>query len=242
MKTERGELVILEDPLKVAHAAAEQFVRAARAVLADRRRFSVALAGGSTPRATYEILAQQMAARVDWGAVEVFFGDERCVPPDDKDSNYRMAREALLDHVPLGADRVHRMLGERPPEEAAASYAEVLTRVLGAEARLDLIMLGMGPDGHTASLFPGTAALEERAKKVVANHVAKLDTWRLTLSAPEINLGHEVLIVTCGDEKADALAQVFHAPQGTVPIQLVRPLSGQVTWLVDKKAAAKLRL
>jgi len=242
MNTERGELIIFDDPLKVAHACAQHVVRAAQAVLADRGRFAVALAGGSTPRASYEILAQQFARRIDWPQVEVFFGDERCVPPEHRDANYRMARETLLDHVPLGADRVHRMLGERAPEEAAALYESVLTRVLGNEARLDLVLLGMGPDGHTASLFPGSAALDERVKKVTANFVPKLDAWRLTMTAPQLNAAAEILIVTTGDEKADALAQAFHSPEGTVPIQLVRPTSGRLTWIVDNKAAAKLRL
>jgi 6-phosphogluconolactonase len=131
------------------------------------------------------------------------------------------------------------MLGERPPEEAAASYAEALARAGG---RIDLLLLGMGPDGHTASLFPGTAALDEKERSVVANWVPKLDAWRLTLTFPAINSATEILIVTAGAEKADALATVFQAPEGTLPIQRVRPSSKRLTWLVDKEAASKLRL
>jgi 6-phosphogluconolactonase len=239
VNTERGELVVLDDPVKVARACAEKVANAAAAVLGDRRRFALVLSGGSTPRATYEILAQQYGSRVDWRAVEIFFGDERCVPPDHRDSNYRMARESLLDHVPLGADRVHRMLGERPPQEAADAYAEVLARSGG---RLDLVLLGMGPDGHTASLFPGTAALDETARTVAANFVPKLDAWRLTMTLPALNAAAEIVIMTAGAEKADALAAVFHAPEGTLPIQRLRPSSKRVTWLVDKEAASKLRL
>jgi 6-phosphogluconolactonase len=242
MTNERTHVRVLADPIEVAHAAAESFVSAAQAVLADRPRFSVALSGGSTPRATYETLATQFATRVRWPSVEVFFGDERCVPPGHHDSNYGMARTALLDHVPLGADRVHRMLGERQPEEAARAYEETLVRVLGPEPRLDLVLLGVGPDGHTASLFPGTPVLEERTRKVAAVFVQKFDSWRVTLTVPTLNAAAHVIILAVGDEKAEPLARAFHGAPGEVPIQLIRPTSGQLTWILDRKAASKLRL
>jgi 6-phosphogluconolactonase len=242
MNTARGEVLIFDDPIEVARAAAERFARSAQAVLADRQSFSVALAGGSTPRAMYEILAQKFGTRVDWSRVDVFFGDERCVAADHPDSNYRMAREALLDHVPLGADRVHRMLGELDPEEAARKYEATLARVLGPSPHIGLVLLGMGGDGHTASLFPGTPALDERTRLVVANRVDKLNAWRLTLTYAALNAGREVIITTTGSEKADALATVFNGPDLAVPIQAIRPESGRLTWLVDRKAAAKLAL
>lgn len=245
MNTKRGKLEVLDNPLTVARAAAEQFAAAASRVLGDHERFTVALAGGSTPRAMYEILATSFRDRIEWSRIDIFFGDERCVPPDHKDSNYRMAREALLDHVPLGADRVHRMAGERDPAEAARAYEQIVRRVLGTShepPRLDLVLLGMGPDGHTASLFPGTKALEEKHRLVVENFVPKLDAWRITMTAPLLSAAAEVIVITAGEEKAEALALALEAPEGTVPIQLVRPVSGQMTWIVDRAAASKLRL
>ena len=219
-------------------------VVAAQRTLADHQRFSVALAGGSTPKATYQLLATTYRDRVEWPRVDIFFGDERCVPPEHKDSNYRMAREALLDHVPLGPDRVHRIAGEKPPAEAALAYQQILTRVLGSSGapRLDLVLLGMGPDGHTASLFPGTTALNEKHDLVTATYVEKLDTWRVTLSAPMLCAAAEVVVMAGGAEKADNLKVALQGADGTVPIQLVKPTSGQMTWLVDRAAAAKLTL
>jgi 6-phosphogluconolactonase len=223
---------ILDGPAEVAHAAAERFVAAAEASLRARGRFAVALAGGSTPRATYALLARPpLSGRVDWARVEIFFGDERCVPPDHDDSNYRMANEALLRHVPLDPARVHRIAGERAPDEAAAAYAAVLQP-------LDLVLLGMGPDGHTASLFPGTTALDERERPVVAVWVDKLHAWRVTLTAPVLSAAAHVVVCAVGAEKADALKLALESPPGAVPIQLVQPR--ELTWLIDRAAAAKL--
>ena len=241
MNRSRGELEVFEDPSAVARAGAERFAAAAERAIAASGRFAVALAGGSTPRATYQILAQAFRDLIAWEKVEIFFGDERCVPPEHPDSNYRMAREALLDRVPLAADHVHRIPGELPPEEAARDYQATLERVLGPAPRFDLVLLGMGKDGHTASLFPGTTALAEREKKVAAVHVTQLDTWRVTLTAPVLCAAAEVVVMTVGDEKADALALALDGPDGAVPIQLVRPTSGKMAWLVDRAAAARLR-
>jgi 6-phosphogluconolactonase len=153
----------------------------------------VALAGGSTPRAAYALLAtEEFAARVDWSRVHVLWGDERCVPPDDPDSNYRMAREALLDKIPIPTENVHRIRGELPPDEAAAAYQAELEAVLGAGGRFDLVLLGMGVDGHTASLFPGTAALHEGERWVVAAFVDKLSAWRVTLTPVVLNAAAQV--------------------------------------------------
>jgi 6-phosphogluconolactonase len=229
------EIKILENASEVAQALAERF--AAAAEKRRGKRFNVALAGGSTPKATYALLAKPpYRDRVDWRQLHVYFGDERCVPPDHADSNYRMAQEALLSKVPLTAEQVHRIAGERAPVEAADDYAVEL-RPLGVPPKFDLILLGMGPDGHTASLFPDTAALDSEAP-VTAVYVAKLDAWRVTLTAPVLSNGEEVVVAAAGAEKAEALKQALEGASGSVPIQLVQPRT--LTFLVDRAAAAKL--
>ncbi|HEX5974424.1 MAG TPA: 6-phosphogluconolactonase, partial [Rubrobacteraceae bacterium] len=167
---------VYDSPEELAQAAAREFAARAAEAIGERGRFAVVLAGGSTPRATYEILARDYADKIDWKDVHVFFGDERSVPPDHTDSNYKMARESLLDHVPIGS--VHRMQGELPPDEAAEAYERELRDFFGPDdiPRFDLILLGTGPDGHTASLFPETSALEVHDRLVVANPVLKLET------------------------------------------------------------------
>jgi 6-phosphogluconolactonase len=229
-------LEVLETPSEVARACAERVC----AAFARKRnpRFRIALAGGSTPRATYALLAQApFRDRIDWEAVEIYFGDERCVPPDHPDSNYRMAQETLLSKVPIAAEQVHRIAGERSPMEAADEYTAEL-RTAGVPPRMDLTLLGMGPDGHTASLFPGTAALKEQKAPVVAVYVPRLDVWRVTLTAPVLSGSGEVIVTAVGAEKADALALALEGPEGSVPIQLVQPHT--LTFLVDRAAAAKL--
>jgi 6-phosphogluconolactonase len=237
-RTERGEVWVYDNAEEVARAAADAFVACVAGVLADGAVARVALAGGSTPKAMYRLLASPAyRERVEWRRVEIYFGDERCVPPDHPDSNYRMAREALLDHVPLGADRVHRVAGERPPEEAAAQYQQQLVRL--GDKPLDLVLLGMGPDGHTASLFPGTPVLAETRALAAAVYVDKFESWRVTLTAPVLSAAAHVMITTVGAEKADAFAKAMLAPAGTVPIQLVRATDER--WLVDRTAAQKWR-
>jgi 6-phosphogluconolactonase len=234
------ELEILDDAEAVAHAAAEHFAMAVEQTLWDADLCRVALAGGSTPRATYQRLAASpYRERIEWERLEVFFGDERCVSPDHPDSNYRMARESLLERVPIHPSLVHRIAGERPPVEAAAAYAEELAR-LGRPPRLDLVLLGMGPDGHTASLFPGTAALAENQALVVPNYVDKLAAWRVTMTVPALNAARLVLMTAVGAEKAEALRQTLEDPPGTVPMQLVHPFDGELLFIVDRAAASKL--
>jgi 6-phosphogluconolactonase len=199
------------------------------------------LAGGSTPKATYGILARDYAERIDWSRVHVFFGDERNVPPDHEDANYRMAREALLDHVPIGG--VHRMRGELPPDEAAAAYEVELREFFGAEKlpRFDLILLGIGGDGHTASLFPETPALEVHDRWVVANPVPKLDTTRITLTVPVINAARSVVFLAAGKDKAEALKEILEgdADPREYPAKLVQPPGGP-EWMLDRAAAGSL--
>jgi 6-phosphogluconolactonase len=228
-----------ETPEALAEAAAHAFVDRAAEAIAERGRFAVALAGGSTPKATYEVLARDHAEDVDWPNVHVFFGDERTVPPDHENSNYRMAREALLDRVPVGS--VHRMRGELPPDEAAASYERDLGQFFGGEAVLDLVMLGIGEDGHTASLFPGTEALRVTDRLAVANPVPKLDTTRLTLTVPVLNAAREARFLVAGGGKAEALAEILEgdADPREYPAKLVRPPGGPV-WMVDRAAATAL--
>jgi 6-phosphogluconolactonase len=222
----------------VARAAAEMFATVVKGVLADHAVARVALAGGSTPKATYKLLATPTYRdRIDWSRIECFFGDERCVPPDHAESNYKMAREALLDHVPLAAHHVHRIQGERPPAEAAALYEQLLAKLAepNEPPRLDLVMLGMGPDGHTASLFPGTPVLKETRALAAAVHVQKLDSWRVTLTAPVLSAAAHVLVTAVGPEKGEALLTALTRPEGSVPIQLVKATDER--WLVDEAAA-----
>jgi 6-phosphogluconolactonase len=230
-----------EGPQELAEAAARAFVGGAAKAISEHGRFAVALAGGSTPKATYEVLARDHAGDVDWPNVHVFFGDERTVPPDHENSNYRMAWEALLDHVPVGS--VHRMRGELPPDEAAASYEENLKGFFAeVPPVLDFVMLGIGDDGHTASLFPETPALGVTDRLVIANPVPKLDTTRLTLTVPVLNAAREVCFLVAGAGKAEALAEIMEgeADPRQYPAKLVRPPGGP-TWMVDRAAAGALR-
>ncbi|HEV2743785.1 MAG TPA: 6-phosphogluconolactonase [Rubrobacter sp.] len=227
---------IYENPQQLAEAAARAFVEGAASAIAERGRFAVALAGGSTPEATHEVLARDHAGDVDWPNVHAFFGDERAVPPDHEDSNYRMAREALLDRVPVGS--VHRMRGELPPDEAAASYEKDLEQFFGeVPPVLDLVMLGIGEDGHTASLFPETPALGITDRLAVANPVAKLDTTRLTLTVPVLNAAREVRFLVAGAGKAEALAEILDggADPRQYPAKLIRPPGGPI-WMIDRAA------
>jgi 6-phosphogluconolactonase len=232
---------VYENPEGLAEAAAGEFAARAAEAIEERGRFTVALAGGSTPKATYDILARDYAGRIDWSKVHVFFGDERAVPPDDDDSNYKMAREALLDHVPVGS--VHRMQGELPPDEAAEAYEEELRGFFGPEElpRFDLILLGIGGDAHTASLFPETSALEVHDRLVVANPVLKLETTRITLTVPVINAAHAVYFLVAGEGKADALVHILggDADPRAYPASLIQPQEGP-TWMLDQPAASGL--
>src|SRR3954465_9053142 len=203
------EIKVVPDAAEIAYEAAERIVAGAERAAAEGRTYSVALSGGSTPKTLFELLATDAyKSRIDWPRVEVFFGDERTVPPDHKDSNYRMAREALLSKVPIPGDNVYRMAGEIDPNEAAKQYGEMLKEKFGGGG-LDMALLGMGDDGHTASLFPGTAALNETKHRCVANHVPKLNTWRITMTYPFLNKSNQVLILVAGANKAQRLMEVL---------------------------------
>jgi len=242
---------VFPDAEAVSRAAAEEFVRRASDAIAARGRFTVALSGGSTPKRLYELLAEPaLRSQADWGRVELFWGDERCVPPDDAASNYHMAREAMLSRLPIPPGRVHRMEAERPDRDAAArDYQTVIARTFGHDAdgpppAFDFILLGMGPDGHTASLFPETAALDETARWVVVNQAPKPPADRLTLTYPVLNAAYEVLFLVAGADKAGVLAEVLEGPPDPkrLPSQGVRPDNGRLVWFVDRPAAARLNL
>jgi 6-phosphogluconolactonase len=238
-------VTILPDAGALAIAAADHVVTVLSDVLAQRDFAHIALAGGSTPRAVNALLvALPRRSKIDWSRVVFWFGDERCVAPDDKDSNYRMNRETLLDPLHVTRGQVHRMRGEDDPTAAAADYDIVMRRELGEQPRLDLVLLGMGPEGHTASLFPGTVAGIDKDKHCIAHYVPQLDKWRMTLTPRAINAARNVAITAGGAEKADALRAVLEGPRqpDVYPAQIVAPRDGELDWFLDEAAALRLQL
>lgn len=243
---------ILDDLQQVAAAAADEFIARAKRAITHHGRFTVALSGGSTPKTTHTILAERSAENprlVDWSRVQILFGDERHVPPDHPDSNYRMAKETLLSKIPIPSTNIHRIRCENPEAaKAAEEYDRELIKVFQLKGenqlpRFDLIFLGMGPDGHTASLFPGTTAVHELKKRVVANWVPKFNTWRVTFTRPVINQAECVLLMVCGQDKAEALSEVMGQGNPDVyPVKYVQPTHGELVWLVDKAAAGSQQL
>ncbi len=244
---------VLADRAAVQHAAAEEFTVRSEAAVRAHGAALVALSGGSTPRALHALLAdpaEPFRGRVPWAKLHVFWGDERPVPPDHPDSNYGMAHDTLLRHVPIPPRQIHRVAAEHPdPAEAAERYAGELRRVFGVHERLeagrprfDLIILGMGVDGHTASLFPGTDAVHEITRLVTAPWVPKLGTHRITLTPPVLNTADRVMVLVTGSDKAEALAAVLEGPRRPeiYPSQVLAPRTGTLVWLVDRAAAARL--
>jgi 6-phosphogluconolactonase len=241
-----AEIVVVKDPPALAEAAARAIVDEAREAVATRGRFTIALAGGATPRETYERLAlPPLRDEMSWDRTWVFFGDERAVGPDHPESNYRMAREALLSRVPIAADRIVRMRGEADDRDAAAAdYARTLAEVFqtrrGELPRFDLVLLGLGVDGHTASLFPGSPVLKEVFRPVAAVHAAAAALpERLTLTFPVLNAASRVLFLVTGAEKAKVVKTVL-GDEALLPAGMVRPANGRLTWLLDRAAAALL--
>jgi 6-phosphogluconolactonase len=245
--SELVELRRLTTPQDLFQAAAEEVLRAATHAVAERGRFTIALSGGSTPRNMYTLIAANAATTLPWDRMFFFFGDERHVPPDDPDSNYRMANESLLAKVPVPPANVFRIPAENPDADAAAEiYEQTLRKFFGLAPgefpRFDLILLGIGPDGHTASLFPETAALQEKTRLVVANWVEKLGTSRITLTLPVLNHARCVAFLVSGIDKAAALHEILEgkAPAEKYPSKLVQPSEGKLIWFVDRAAASEL--
>jgi 6-phosphogluconolactonase len=209
--------------------------------LQTKDEFSIVLSGGSTPKALYELLASdRFRDKIEWSKTLVFFGDERCVSPDDAESNFRMANESLLSRVAIPAENVFRLRGEVEPEKAAAEYESVIKKNLGDNPRFDLILLGLGDDGHTASLFPGTGALGETEKLAAANFVEKLNASRLTLTFRAVNAAKNILFLVAGAKKAGAVEQILSAGKVDLPAAAVKPVNGKCRWFLDEPAAARL--
>ena len=236
------EFKIVPGNAALIRTAVQEFKNAAESAFAEHGRFAVALSGGNTPRSVYSMLAQEYKTALPWAKIHIFFGDERAVPPDHPDSNYRMANETLLSHVPIPAENIHRIHAELDPESAAEDYEEQLRAYFnlknGALPRFDLIMLGLGEDGHTASLFPGSSALKEMSRQVASTWVEEKKTFRITLTYPVLNHAAEIEFLISGGGKAQILRDVLH-PQGaaTYPAQGIKPENGRLLWLLDQDAA-----
>lgn len=245
----RPRIERFQGPEQLSRAAAEQFVRLARENIALGGKFTVALSGGSTPHRLYQLLAEPFYQReVDWNRVECFWGDERTVPPDHPDSNFNLVYHTLLEKLPCPEKRIHRFKVEiKDRQKAARDYQEEIARLFGVPEygeppALDLILLGLGVDGHTASLFPYTEAVRETRRWVTCHYVPALKTDRFTLTAPILNRGKTVLFLVSGQDKANALQTVLNGPTDPeqFPAQLIHPIEGQLIWMVDEAAASQL--
>jgi 6-phosphogluconolactonase len=239
---------VFPSPADMTRAAANLFAARTAEAVSAQGRFTAVLSGGKTPIAIYTLLAKApYVSQIPWARVHLFWGDERCVPPDHGDSNYRLVRERLIDHVPIPAANVHRMPGEMDPVEAAARYEEQLRKFFaphgGGFPVFDLILLGLGEDGHTASLFPGTRALRESARWVLGHYVDAQKGWRITLTPPVINAAHTLVFIVSGAGKAAVLKEILEGPirPDTLPAQIVRPADGTLLWMLDREAAALLK-
>jgi 6-phosphogluconolactonase len=232
------KLHIFDSDSALAEGAASFIAERAAAAIQQRGRFDIALSGGSSPQATYSRLAQMP---VDWQHVHVFWGDERCVSPEHPDSDYGMTKRVLLDRISIPEANIHRMRGEIDPAEAAADYsAEIVTHSGSGLTSFDLILLGLGDDGHTASLFPETDAVKAGHKIVSENYVPKLDSWRITFTYPLINAAREVAFLVNGSHKAAIVKEVIEGEARGIPAKAVQPRSGELHWLLDASAAALL--
>lgn len=241
--TRPNYLLVVPDLAALYRRAAEEFRKCAAAAVHEFGRFSVALSGGNTPRGLYELLARENSTSLPWDRIHIFFGDERHVPPDGPDSNYRMVRETLLAKVPIPESNVYRVRAELAAQAAADDYEKQVREFFrlqpGEWPRFDLILLGMGDDGHTASLFPGTPAVQETTRLVVANRVEKLNSERITLTLPVLNHAANVIFLVSGAGKAQIMKEVF-APENShrFPAGSVHPDRGRLLWIADHEAAS----
>lgn len=236
---------ICADFKQLARAAAEHFVVRSIEAVAQRGSFTVALSGGSTPKILFELLAdpkKPFRDQIPWSRIHFFWSDERHVPPDHPESNYRMANEALLSRVPITQSNVHRVPSDNPDAaDAAAEYERTVVETTGQSLpQLDLILLGLGSDGHTASIFPGSDVLHETERLVAAPWVEKLQTYRITMTLPLLNNGASVVFLVSGSEKAKIVKEIFEGPE-TFPAQAVKPAYGQLLWLLDNNAASGIK-
>jgi 6-phosphogluconolactonase len=245
----KPELIICRNAEELDRKAAARFVRLVQPAARDSDRLTVALSGGSTPKALYSLLVTaEYRGQVQWSHVHLFWGDERCVPPDHPESNCRMVQESFLSKINIPESNVHRMAGEKEPKTAAAEYEAELRKFFrlsgGVLPRFDLILLGLGEDGHTASLFPGTAVLDDRERLVASVFVEKLGAHRLTLTLPVLNNGADIIFLVAGQSKSAILKEVRGANpvSSTLPAAKIQPVHGQLTWLVTQDAAAGLEL
>jgi 6-phosphogluconolactonase len=241
------DIRVLTTPQELFAAAAEEIVRAANQAVSERGKFSIALSGGSTPKSLYTLLATNARTTLPWDRMFFFLSDERHVPPTDPDSNYRMAYEAMLSKVPVPPGNMFRIPAENPDAASAAKEYESTLRTFfktapGQFPNFDVILLGMGPDGHTASLFPGTAGVQEKSRLVIANWVEKLKTHRLTFTLPVLNAARCVAFLVSGTDKAAVLRSVLEekAPGDQYPASLVQPTDGKLIWFLDRAAASGL--
>lgn len=242
------EIRTFTTPQEISAAAAEEVVHAANEAVKRDGRFTLALSGGSTPKNLYNLLATNARTALPWDRMFFFWGDERHVPPTDPESNYRMADETMLAKIPVAAGNVFRIKTENPDAAAVAeAYEQTLRKFFqlqpGQVPTFDLILLGMGPDGHTASLFPGTAALKEKSRLVVANWVEKMQTHRITLTLPVLNAARCVTFLVSGTDKAPALHAVLeeNVPAEQYPSKLIKPSDGKLIWMIDRAAASQLK-
>jgi 6-phosphogluconolactonase len=240
-------IAIYPDTNTLSHAAAQYIVRVAQESIVTHGRFTLALSGGNTPKKLYGLLASEpYVSQIDWNLVEIFWSDERCVPPDSPDSNYHMAQEVLLSKVPIPASQIHRTPADEADRDAASeTYAQEMRSVFGTDGvpKFDLIQLGMGPEGHTASLFPHQASLHEQQLLVMPVSVPKPPPARLTFTPPLLNAAAHILFLVTGTDKEDAVQAVLegdHQPD-EYPAQIVQPPRGEVTWMLDTAAAATLK-
>ena len=249
MKSSKPAIQIVADVEAISRKAAEIIMGLMAETLNTKTHFSIALSGGSTPKSLFTLLADDVSLRtqVDWDKVHFFWGDERHVPPDHPDSNFRMAYEAMLSKVPVQETNIHRVRAEeQDASKAAEEYEDELRTFFnlkpGELPRFDCVLLGMGPDGHTASLFPGTEALSEQKRLVVSNWVKKFRTHRITLTAPAINNADCIIFLVSGEEKAEVLREVLEGENNPelFPSQLIKPNHGKLLWLVARSAAGKL--
>jgi 6-phosphogluconolactonase len=237
-------MILARDTAGFTKQAAQLVLEASAAALREHGRFVFCLTGGTTPKKLYELLAEPYyKERIDWGKTFILFGDERCVAPTDAQSNYKMAKDALLSKVPVPEKNVLRMPGEMtPPAEGAKAYEQALKALFkGFFPKIDLLLLGVGDDGHIASLFPGTDALKETEKWVVANFVTKLSSNRITLTLPVLNNARRVLFMVAGESKAGVIKEILRddLPKNRYPAQMVSVYEGEITWLLDKPAMSK---